>query len=201
MLKYLAILSMLLDHINLYIFNREYEILTFIGRFAFPLFIYLSVKAYMYYTKNKIQYIERIIFFAFVTLFTFQLFINSNLLPFNILFTIVFGLTTLWFIENKKYEFLPICFVPSLYVEYSFFGVLAFVGMYNFLLKRDITNFLLLVVSLFLLNQPSDNLYLPFFLLLIYLDFYFKIDYKTSLNKYFFYLFYPVHLIILGVLK
>lgn len=190
---------MLIDHINLYIFDREYYTLTLIGRLAFPLFIYLAVKSYIFYTKNKINYLENILVFAIITFVAVDYF-DISILPVNILFTIFFGLIFIFIYEHKKFEFLVFPLVASLYVEYSIFSILAFFGMYLYIKQRDIKSFIILIGSLFILNAPLDNLYLFIFLPLIYIDLNFKIDYKTSLNKYFFYVFYPLHLFILRAL-
>jgi len=73
--------------------------------------------------------------------------------------------------------------------------------MYFFLKERNIYTFLPLFASLFFLNSYFENYYLIFFFALIYFDLYFKFDFRSTLNKYFFYLFYPLHIAILGVLR
>ncbi|WP_458701395.1 TraX family protein [Sulfurospirillum sp. 1307] len=199
MLKYIAVLTMLIDHINLYVFDRQYEILTLIGRIAFPLFIYLSVKSYMFYTRSKENYIFRVLFFACLTFCLYPFY--KDFLPLNILFSIFLGLVTIYILENEKYFYITIPFIFSLYCEYSFFGVLSFVAMYYFLLEKNLKTFIFLFLAFFLLNSPSESIMLLFSLSFILFDLYLKIDFKTNLNKYFFYWFYPFHLVFLGLLK
>ena len=51
LIKYLSILSMLIDHIGLMFFDRN-EIMTFIGRFAFVGFSFILAYNYKNNTKN-----------------------------------------------------------------------------------------------------------------------------------------------------
>lgn len=191
---------MLLDHINAILFDRQYEILTLIGRLTFPLFIYLAVKSYMYYTKDKIKYMARLYLFAMISI-PFYIYAFNVELPLNIFFTLFLGLWTLYLFEKKLYHFIFILFALSLYVDYSFFAVVSFVAMYNFLLIRDKYSLILLIMSLFLLNPYYQNYYLIVFIPLILFDLKFKFDFKASLNKWFFYGFYPIHIFLLGLLK
>ena len=200
MIKYIAILTMLIDHINHILYNSQYELLSQIGRLAFPCFIYLAVKSYMYYTKDKINYMARLYVFAMITI-PFYIYAFDKELPLNIFFSLFLGLLTLYFIEKKYYYFVWVPIVLSLYTEYSFFAVVAFIAMYNFLLTRNILNLLFLIISLFLLNPYYQEYYLLVFVPLILVDLNYKIDFKSSLNKYFFYAFYPAHIFILGLLK
>lgn len=200
MIKYIAILSMLLDHINHIVYNSQYDILTLIGRLAFPLFIYLSVKSYMYHTKDKLNYIVRIYIFALISI-PFYIYAFETDLPFNIFFSIFLGLTAIYLIEKEYFYGIIIVFILSLYVEYSFYSVLSFIAMYYFLSTRDRYSFIILLSSLFLLNPYYQNFYLLAFFILVFIDLYFRFDFKSSLNKYFFYFFYPAHIFILGLLK
>ena len=200
MLKYIAVLCMLLDHINKILFNNEYYILTLIGRLAYPLFIYLSVYAYVYYTSSKFLYMDRILTFAFIAQPFHMYGFDLGLAPLNILFSIFFGLCSLYLFEQKKYIYMIFPILFSLYADYSFLSIILFFATY-FYVKNPSNIYLIVLyaVSLASLNLFQYMYFLPvFFLLLI---FYQNISFKISMNKYFFYLFYPFHFLVLGVVK
>jgi hypothetical protein len=201
MLKYIAILVMLLDHINKILFDNQYFILEFVGRLAFPLFIYLSVSSYMYYTKSKENYIFRILIFSLITTPFHMYGFGLEFFPLNIFFSIALGLIAIYMIEKKYYLFVWVPYAMALYVDYSFYGVLCFVAFYYFLKERNITSFIMLSIALFLLNPYYLNGYLLILSVLIFLDMNYKLNFKSFLNKYVFYAFYPLHIAFLGLLK
>ena len=201
MLKYIAVLVMLLDHVNKILFDSQYFILEFLGRLAFPLFIYLAVSSYMYYTRSKENYIFRIFIFALITIPFHSYGFGLDFFPLNIFFSIAFGLMAIYMIENRYYLFAWVPFAMSLYADYSFYAVICFIAFYLFLNQKNIINFLILFVALFLLNPYYLNGYLFLFFGLMFLDINYKINFKSFLNKYVFYMFYPLHLLLLGLLK
>lgn len=200
MLKYIAVLCMLLDHINKILFNNEYYILTLIGRLAYPLFIYLSVYAYVYYTSSKFLYMNRVLTFAFIAQPFYMYGFGLGLAPLNILFSIFFGLCSLYLFEQKKYIYMIFPILFSLYADYSFLSIILFFATYFYIKNSSNIYFILLfVVSLASLNLFEYMYFIPlFFLLLIFFQ---NISFKISMNKYFFYLFYPLHFLILGVVR
>lgn len=199
MLKYIALLCMLLDHINKILFNNEYYILTLIGRLAYPLFIYLSVYAYVYYTSDKLRYMMRILAFAWIAQPFHMYGFDLGFAPLNILFSILFGLLTIYLFENKKYFLMLIPILFSLYADYSFLSIILFFATYFYIKNpSNIYLIVLFVVSLASLNLFEYMYFIPFFLLLIFFQ---NISFKISMNKYFFYLFYPLHFLFLGVVK
>ena len=200
MLKYIAVLCMLLDHINKILFNNEYYILTLIGRLAYPLFIYLSVYAYVYFTSSKFLYMGRILTFAFIAQPFHMYGFGLGLAPLNILFSIFFGLCSLYLFEQKKYIYMIFPILFSLYADYSFLSIILFFATYLYIKNPSNIYFILLfIVSLASLNLFEYMYFIPlFFLLLIFFQ---NISFKISMNKYFFYLFYPLHFLVLGVVR
>jgi len=192
---------MFLDHLNTIVFNHHYFVLTLIGRLAYPIFIYLAVKSYVYYTHDKFNYIIRIMVFALISTPFIMYGFHQGLLPLNILFSIVFGLVTIFLFEEKQYIWIVFPIFFAFYSEYSYATILAFLSMYLFLKQRNILTFLIVVASFFLLNPPIFNYYLPIFFGLVFFDLYYKFDFRSRLNKYVFYAFYPLHIALLGVLK
>ena len=108
MLKTIAIIAMVIDHIGFYFStllpNSVYTIFRGIGRIAMPIFVYLLVQGF-FHTKDFKKYIYRIGGLAFVTqlLLTILMFVNIKCVPDyiaakqayttgNILFTFVISL-------------------------------------------------------------------------------------------------------------
>jgi len=204
MLKILALLTMTIDHYNDVILDHKYFLLTFIGRFAFPVFIYLSVKSYLFYTRSKKEYIKRILFFAFLSVPFYYMGFN-RVYPLNILFTISFNLMFIYFAEKKEYYYLPLIFLLIGISDYSYISLAAYLSFYlvfNYTNKEDLIIYLfLLLVSLILLNPLY---YAPIAILtfcIICIDLYFQNDFRVKINKYFFYIYYPLHIALLGLLK
>lgn len=70
MLKTIAIIAMVIDHIGFYFLtvlpNGIYIVCRYIGRISMPIFVYLLVQGF-FYTKNYKKYLSRISLFAVIT--------------------------------------------------------------------------------------------------------------------------------------
>ncbi|MGD0577176.1 MAG: TraX family protein, partial [Candidatus Staskawiczbacteria bacterium] len=219
-LKIVACASMLADHIGL-IFFPHIIIFRIIGRIAFPIFAFLIAEGYVH-TKNLKKYFWRIFIFLIISepiyLFAFRPFPFENL---NIFATLLFGLAAIYLydrIKNKRYALAAVILVSILAsvfgADYGFFGVLLIFSFYLFNVKKDfnklfLTQFLLIIIYLFYLYivypQFGIPLVLSWFLIqFVSLAALFLIRYYNGQRgmplKYFFYAFYPVHILILGLI-
>jgi hypothetical protein len=101
-LKVIAMVTMLIDHIG-YLFFPRIMIFRTIGRIAFPIFAYLIGVGY-HYTSSLKKYILRLFIFALITQIPYSFF-NRNLSfePYNlnILFTLLLGLVFIHLINNS----------------------------------------------------------------------------------------------------
>ena len=86
MLKTIALIAMVIDHIGFY-FSPVlpipiYTICRYIGRLAMPIFVYLLVQGF-FHTKNFKKYIIRMSIFAVITqiLITILMFVNISYMP------------------------------------------------------------------------------------------------------------------------
>ena len=194
---------MTLDHYNDILLDHKYFLLTFIGRFAFPIFIYISLNSYLFYTRSKENYIKRILFYAFLTV-PFYYIGFHKVYPFNILFTIAFNLMFIYFTERKKYYFLPLIFLLIYISDYSFFSLAVYLSMYLVICYKKIEDlFLYTFLMLFSLIFLNAFYFFPAALLIfgiIYSDIFLDFDIKIKINKYFFYIYYPLHIALLGVI-
>lgn len=190
-----------------------YNNLRTIGRLAFPIFCYLIVEG-LTYTKNVVNYIIRLFIFALLSQVPFSLMTRRTPFDFyhnlNVYFTLAFGLITIAVIDyfkkkqksgtiNKPILYLIsavaiICsttFADTIRTDYSGYGVLIIVIFYVF---KDMPLLTLIALYLATYNMSTDlELYALFALIFIILH-----NHKKGPSmKYFFYLYYPLHMLVL----
>lgn len=227
-IKIIALITMLIDHIGILIENLVpyyvYCIFRIIGRISFPLFAFFIAES-CFYTHNKAKFAMLLLLFSILSQIPYCLMFNKNILDFNILFTFLIS-TILIFLYQKcnkgnspnTFLFYMICvFVFILIIilqivqitfEYGFYGIFLPVIFYlarNNRLKQ-IFSFAFILTIYVALNYLSSG-YFPLTLINIaallsvpLILFYNNQKGKFNL-KYLFYCFYPVHLIILFIIK
>lgn len=99
-LKLIAIITMLIDHIGFFFFPDEL-LFRQIGRLSFPIFCYLITVGYVH-TSNFNRYVLRLLKFALISQAPYAFFsilsrgsMGYNPLNFNVLFNLILGLYTL----------------------------------------------------------------------------------------------------------
>ena len=113
-LKYIAFISMFLDHINkaiIYnyltgdgILNSISDIFDILGRIAFPIFAFLISEGY-FKTHNRKKYLMNLLLFAFISEIPYDMFQSGVFFNFNtsnILFTFSLALVSIWIIDSIK---------------------------------------------------------------------------------------------------
>lgn len=221
-LKLIAIITMFIDHIGAVIVERmlyvtgntgsfTYEqmqnldtILRSIGRIGFPLFCFLLVEGFLH-TRNLGKYALRLLVFAVVSELPFNLAFTGQLFFAgyqNVFFTLFIGLITMWgcrMIEEKTHFHIVLQYGGCLLVvvagaylaelmqtDYAGIGVLCIMALYLFR-KNRLLQALAGAVS-FCWEIPAPLAFVP-------VAFY---NGKRGLKmKYFFYVFYPAHLLVL----
>lgn len=201
-LKWIAIITMLIDHIGSILFP-DHLWLRFLGRLSFPIFCFLIVEGYRH-THNFKKYVLRLFIFALITEPIYDwAFLDTywSLKRQNVLLTFVLGLLMLYVYERVREPYKMFSLVGFFVVAYF---VKADYGIYG----------LLLILLLYLCFQNKTKeagaiiiwnlLYLPSFQILGGLSSFFIYFYNGKRGpkmKYFFYLFYPLHLLILVAIK
>ena len=222
-LKRIAVVTMLIDHIGCILFPNQ-MVFRYIGRIAFPIFVFLIVEG-LFYTRSIRKYEIRLLIFAFISEIPFDLAFNDSVLEFqsqNVFLTLFLGLLMLDLItlagkrmESEKGHWVGILILVIFVVaaallktDYGAGGILLFYCFYIFrnrLFPKYIGLFaisllvfgpiecwsLLAVIPLLLYNGergfcPEGKLY--------------GANAKgtaAALIKILFYIFYPVHLLIL----
>ncbi len=204
-LKVLAIITMLIDHIGAVLFPKV-TILRIIGRLAFPIFAYLISEG-MLHTSNIKKYLWRLFMFALISEIPFDLAFHGMLYDpnsQNVFFTLFLGLAAIAFLHTyfDKNPVLAIGFAAAaalladfLRTDYGWFGVAAVILFYCFRNYRaaGVFVFALLVAGYSLMGRT-----LEFYAIASGVPILLYNGKKGSLNwKYFFYAFYPVHLLLL----
>lgn len=99
-LKWIALLTMLCDHAGAVLF-AQYPVMRLIGRTAFPLFVWLLVEGF-FHTSSRKKYLGRMAFFALVSELPFDLALygRPDRQGQNVFFTLSISLVMLVFLER-----------------------------------------------------------------------------------------------------
>ena len=206
-LKLIAITTMLIDHIGAVIFP-EIIVFRIIGRLAFPLFAFLLTEGYRH-TSNLKSYLIRLGVFALISQYPFWEAFGYDA-GLNIFFTLTLGLIAIYLFE-KYQTILPILafgLVADLaHMDYGMFGILLIFLLYHY--RSEFSKLIFLLFGLYGLffipgglqaGKDAIHYYMQFFALfsLIFIKLY--NGREGAKLKYFFYLFYPGHILILSFL-
>ncbi len=202
MLKLIALITMLIDHVGFIFFPYD---LTWrlIGRLAFPIFAFGIAEGYTY-TRDWRKYLLRLLILAIISQPIFLLTFKSSDL--NVVFTLAGGLLLIHCYESLKPWFLKylsiiLVLVSAWYFnfEYGALGVLLILVFYIFRKKP----FLFIIIgSLIFVVYSIMNQHLIYLGSIAALFLIQSIPRKRlKLGRYFFYIFYPGHLLVLYLLS
>ena len=199
-----------------------YEMMRMIGRMAFPIYCFLLVEGFLH-TRSVGKYALRLLLFAFLSEIPFDLAITGSWYSSdygNVFFTLCLGLILIWGISfvEKFYEFWQeknwdlstgkavSVFIGAmmtiavgafgemvLHCDYGFGGILTILAIYLFRQSKEIAfGFAVFVLTIF-----CGTLEILALLMLYPIQRYDGSRGKSL--KYVFYAFYPVHLLVLGL--
>lgn len=228
-LKYLVIVAMLIDHIAWAFVPMNSilgQVMHFIGRLTGPTMAYMLAEGYCY-TRNVKKYALRLGIFALLSWIPFVYFefgtlpvvINDGSVQqfyptFGVLYTLMLSLLGIWLWDKgrcskfvKILGIIVLC-ILSLFGDWPIFDVLycLFLFIYRQNPRAKWTAFAIITLSHFILflNSSSWCIYnLGIFMVPLIIQFGYngKSGSKKSIHKWFFYVFYPVHLLVLGFLR
>lgn len=210
-IKCIACITMLLDHIKYSGPVFQNFITEYLGRLSFPLFAFLVSEAY-HHTSDLKKYYKRLFIFGLISQIPFMLFrtLVGEWKMLNIMFTLLLGIISINIYDKikKKYISIPIVIATIflgelLRVDYGWLGVLTVFLMYVF---RDKKYFLPLIygITIFVYyysvagNQYIFNVRNVLLMLFTWSSIFIINKYngeKGKSMKYFFYWFYPVHML------
>ena len=198
-LKCIAIISMAVDHTGAILFPEKI-VLRYIGRLAFPIFCFLLVEGF-FHTRDIYRYMKRILIFAFISEIPYDLAFRGTVLEFehqNVFFTLFFGVLLMYVLgragewPEKVMEVLIVMWVTvALHTDYSYKGILLIVLFY-LLRNRRWLRTVAGVAWNFIWNSSVQG-----YGALAMIPIAFYSGERGRSMKYFFYVFYPLHLLIL----
>lgn len=216
-LKYIAFASMFIDHFNkaiitpfltgtgpMVIITTIFDIL---GRIAFPIFAFMVVEGF-FKTKSQWKYLRNLLIFAVISEIPYDMFQSAefvNTWSQNILWGLALGLFTIMVIDKLK-DYIkkrPLwVFVSLLLVALSSLG--------SMLISSDYEYYAIIIIYLYYIFYDKRLLASGLGYLVIIKEIYAILGFATVLlyngekgkqNKIFNYLFYPVHLLIFGIIR
>ena len=151
-LKVIAMISMVIDHVALYLMEHGtvlYETMRCVGRIAFPVFAFLIAEGFIH-TRSRYRYFFTLLGFAVISEIPWYL-LNGADGTHNVMFTLALGVATLMVLENLLQRSMVLGFLWTLGmaglaswlgVDYEWRGILIIVifYLYNILLNIDKNN-------------------------------------------------------------
>ncbi|MDH6603627.1 hypothetical protein OKW23_000767 [Bacilli bacterium PM5-9] len=196
-LKIIALISMTIDHYGYFLEPNviEYRI---IGRLAFVIFAYFVANAYIY-TSNRLKYgITLLCFGLIIDLF---LIITNNYIFSNIFITLACGYFLIYSFDKEKYYLSIALLIVTLFVnmDYGLYGIVLILVCYLYFnepIKIAVINLVLVLIAIYTQEIMGIQIFSTFGILLLLLY-----NREKGYNiKYLFYIYYPLHIVILGFL-
>jgi len=224
-IKTIAIIAMLIDHIGWAFFNTYSvpgQVMHIIGRTTAPIMCFFIAQGYLH-TRSFKKYLSRLAIFALISHipFVFEQSGKISLLPFSVIYTLALGLVAIYAydkIQNKVLRWVVIIIIGILSCpgDWLFFGIAFCLIFYIFhdnfkkqcigIISVGIVEMLLMII-MYRFNGLSvgqailNNLFqMSIVLSLPILYFYNGERGGTKFSAWSFYIFYPLHLFIIGVI-
>lgn len=221
-LKYIAVIAMLSDHLALVFVGMDNPLgvaMRVFGRLTAPIMCYFLVEGYMH-TRSKKKYALRLLIFAFISQVPFSYLLTGRLFSdkFNMIFTLFLCFMLLVVIEKVESRVLKFILTLMIYsiCGYCDWGLVAPLWVIAFAMLRNDKKKLTFAYALICLFwvirstnmavaagdlwyqglwQAGTFAFIPF----IYL-YNGEAGKSSRFSKWFFYVFYPAHILILAVL-
>ena len=211
-LKIIAIITMFIDHIGYIFSDGKLSNFNVIGRIAFPIFAFQISEGYVH-TKDLKKYFFRLFLFALVSQIPFMLFEKSfdDKYSLNVFFTLFIGLLAIFIYDKCKYKFLGIIaaialgvFAQYINTDYGAYGIAIIFIFYIFKNNYINTTIFFMIATATKYASPLYKTNMHPTVLKLYIGTCIPIILINLYNgkkgkdmKYFFYLFYPIHLLLL----
>ena len=227
-LKIIAIIAMTIDHIadllypgmpSIFISN----VMHIIGRLTAPIMFFLICEGY-YYTKDIKKYISRLFIFALISHFAYCFAFGINFIPFStgnifnqtsIMWTLAWAVVALHIVHGKnnlkewqKWLLIILINLITFSSDFSSIAVMAILFMYDRRgnLKSQMISMmawlsLYALISYLFVSKTYGLIAMTAILVYPLLKNYNGQCGKVKWLKWFFYLYYPLHLIIIGALR
>lgn len=205
-LKVIAAIAMLVDHtaiLSVFAGTEIYTIMRAIGRIAFPIFAYYIAAGFIN-THNLKKYVTRLFICAVISQIPYTLYFK-NYFDLNVIFTFLIAASVLYFIKIQWHYTAAVIAILTVCIEilfdisfnYSIYGIITVVIFYLFMDRPyKVGIFFLIATLLFsIYNKNPMQMFAVLSVPLIFI----KQPIYVKMPKYFFYYFYPIHLMILYI--
>ncbi len=223
-IKYIAIAAMFLDHLAAFLLTPEkypalivlYIIMRIIGRIAAPVMFYFLTEGYIH-TLSKRNYCLRLLSFAILSQIPYSLVrygsVSSGDL--NVMFTLLFSFLMLMAVEKTSNQIIKgmAVFLFMFISVFSDWGLIGPLMAWLFYVnrsdrKKQVRDYLMIICiqllsAVVFMMCNTHNWYegicqLDIFLVIPLLQLYNgELGRKTIVNKWMFYMFYPLHLVLI----
>ncbi len=206
-LKLIAVISMTIDHVGFILFPGQLW-LRCIGRLAFPIYAFLITEGYLH-THNVKKYLLRLGILAVVSEIPFNLAISGTLIApehQNVFLTLFLGLLAIALMEKGQLYLPPnltaLSILPVLLAclaaiilktDYDCYGILI-ISLFYIAKTRPMLQFISVGVMQYLMGPVQLFGQLAFIPIFMYNG---KKGYTSRLLQWGFYLYYPLHLLVL----
>ncbi len=198
-LKWIAVITMIIDHTGAVLFPDD-MVFRYIGRIAFPIFCFLLVEGF-FHTRDVRKYMLRLGLFALISEIPYDLAFRDTVLEFehqNVFFALLLGVVMMCALEKSREwpikvteVLLAMWAADFLCADYRFKGI-CLIGIYYFLRKSVWGKHAAGAVWNLIWNGSVQMYGAAATAFLIFYN-----GEKGASMKYFFYLFYPLHLLAL----
>ncbi len=226
-LKLIAILAMTIDHIGDLVYPGFPAVpaaigLHIVGRLTAPIMWFFICEGY-HYTHNVKKYMLRMGIFALISHFAYCFAFGINMIPFStgvfnqtsVMYPLLIAIVVMWIQDNAlpmknwvKNVLVVLLVLSAFPADWSCVAVFAILGMYKNRgdLKKQMLVMLLCVtvyaaVSFFFVSKTYALVQFAVLLVYPFLKQYNGKKGTVKWMKWFFYLYYPLHLVVIGILR
>lgn len=226
-LKMIAIIAMTVDHAADLIFpgfpvNPVALVLHIIGRLTAPIMWFFVCEGY-YYTRNLRKYLLRMFVFAVISHFAYCFAFGIHYVPFSggilnqtsVIWPLFWAVVTLWVLNDAamlrlwhKWLLIILIDLITFPADWSCIAVMAIASMYSNRnnLKKQMCSMMFWIavyslVSFFCVNKAYALVQLGVILVYPLLNRYNGKKGTAEWMKWFFYIYYPAHLVIVGLIR
>lgn len=210
-LKWIAIITMVIDHVGAVLFPHH-MMFRVIGRIAFPIFCFLLVEGF-FHTRDIYRYLIRLGVFAVLSEIPYDLAFHGKVLEAhgqNVFFTLFLGVLLMYLMEKNRNILVRIVYVllimwaaSVLHTDYSYRGILLILIYYLLHARKELKVSVGAAWNIFMYMDIRNLAWIPvqYFGAFASVSIALYNGERGPKIKYFFYLFYPCHLLVLYMCK
>ena len=210
-LKWIAIITMVIDHVGAVLFPHR-MMFRVIGRIAFPIFCFLLVEGF-FHTRDIYRYLIRLGVFAVLSEIPYDLAFHGKVLEIdgqNVFLTLFLGVLLMYLMEKNRnilvrivYVLLIMWMASVLHTDYGYRGILLILIYYLLHARKELKVSVGAAWNIFMYMDIMNLAWIPvqYFGAFASVPIALYNGERGPKIKYFFYLFYPCHLLVLYMCK